>query len=88
MKCEKCLYRKNCQFLAKHKTAVVEGCTAFESKADLKRETAKEIFEEIENITFSFGYGVRHDRTVARTRSIDDDRLSEFKQKYEVAEND
>lgn len=29
-KCEKCLYSKNCQFLAAHKNADVEGCTAFE----------------------------------------------------------
>lgn len=24
-KCEKCLYKKNCQFLATHKRAIVEG---------------------------------------------------------------
>lgn len=33
--CEKCLYRKNCQFLASHKNRVktgeLTGCTAFES---------------------------------------------------------
>ena len=33
--CEKCLYRKNCQFLASRKNSVktgeVTGCTAFES---------------------------------------------------------
>ena len=34
MKCETCLYNKNCQFLAKHQKAVVEGCTAYKSAAD------------------------------------------------------
>jgi hypothetical protein len=34
MKCKKCLYRANCQFLAKHKCAEVEGCTAFKDAAD------------------------------------------------------
>lgn len=34
MKCKKCLYRANCQFLAKHKGAEVEGCTAFKDAAD------------------------------------------------------
>lgn len=46
--CEKCLYRNNCQFLAKHKPSKVNGCTAFKSKTDLKTELAKEILEEIE----------------------------------------
>lgn len=44
--------------------------------------TAREIFEEIEKITFSFGYGVRSDHSVAKTRSIDDDFLAELKNKY------
>ncbi len=34
MKCNKCLYKKNCQFLLKHKNAVVSGCTAFKDEAD------------------------------------------------------
>lgn len=34
MKCEKCLYRANCQFLAKHKSAEVEVCTAFKDATD------------------------------------------------------
>jgi hypothetical protein len=42
IKCEKCLYRKNCQFLATHKNTIVEGCTAFESENDLRIEAAKE----------------------------------------------
>ena len=41
-KCEKCLYRKNCQFLATHKNTTVEGCTAFESENNLKTEAIKE----------------------------------------------
>ena len=42
IKCEKCLYRKNCQFLATHKKTAVEGCTAFKSESDLKAEAFKE----------------------------------------------
>lgn len=34
MICENCLYNKNCQFLLKHKNKEVEGCTAFEDKAE------------------------------------------------------
>lgn len=32
--CSDCLYHKNCQFLLKHKTADVKGCTAFEDCSD------------------------------------------------------
>ena len=46
--CEKCLYNKNCQFLAKHNKHKVEGCTAFKSEVDFKQEVAREIFEDIE----------------------------------------
>ena len=43
MKCEKCLYRANCQFLAKHKGAEVEGCTAFKDATDfVEVETVEE----------------------------------------------
>ena len=48
MKCEKCLYRKNCQFLAKYKKADVDGCTAFESEKDMRWRIAREIFADIE----------------------------------------
>lgn len=34
MICKDCLYNKNCQFLAGHKTADVNGCTAFEDKSE------------------------------------------------------
>lgn len=34
MTCKDCLYNKNCQFLAGHKTADVNGCTAFEDKSE------------------------------------------------------
>lgn len=44
--CEECLYRKNCQFLAKHK-AVVFGCTAFQSEADFKRDAVDDFIERI-----------------------------------------
>lgn len=35
VKCETCLYNKNCQFLGVHKNAVVEGCTAYKNAADV-----------------------------------------------------
>ena len=35
VKCETCLYNKNCQFLGTHKNAVVEGCTAYKNAADV-----------------------------------------------------
>lgn len=34
-KCETCLYNKNCQFLAKHRRVIVEGCTAYKNSADM-----------------------------------------------------
>jgi len=49
--CKNCLYRKNCQFLAKHKNAVVENCTAFKSEveyiANIKSEAIKEFAEKL-----------------------------------------
>jgi rRNA maturation endonuclease Nob1 len=35
IKCETCLYNKNCQFLAKHRNAIVEGCSAYKNAADM-----------------------------------------------------
>lgn len=35
MKCETCLYNKNCQFLAKHPKAIVEGCTAYKDARNM-----------------------------------------------------
>ena len=58
IKCEKCLYRKNCQFLKTHKKTTVEGCTAFESESRLKAEAVKEFAEaykdQIEDCTGMF----------------------------------
>ena len=38
MKCENCIYHKNCQFIASHKFAYIHGqisgCTAFEDKSN------------------------------------------------------
>lgn len=48
--CDKCLYRKNCQFLLntrKRKTEVTD-CTAFKSEADMKIEIANAILDDIE----------------------------------------
>ena len=46
------------------------------------KSEVEKIFAEIEKTTFSFGYGVRADRTVAHTRTVDDDLLAELKKKY------
>jgi hypothetical protein len=54
IKCEKCLYRKNCQFLATHKNTTVEGCTAFESESALKAEVVKEFAERFEAILATY----------------------------------
>jgi hypothetical protein len=35
IKCETCLYNKNCQFLAKHRNTIVEGCSAYKNAADV-----------------------------------------------------
>ena len=34
-RCETCLYNKNCQFLAKHRKAIVTGCTVYRNAADV-----------------------------------------------------
>lgn len=34
-KCEKCLYKENCQFLATHKGAIVADCTAYKDAANV-----------------------------------------------------
>ena len=60
--------------------------TVLEERVETKQEIAREIFDEIEKVTFSFGYGVRSDHTVAHTRSIDDDLLAELKKKYTEGE--
>lgn len=45
MKCEKCLYRKNCQFIAIHKNIIVDECTNFKSEEEIKLEAVKEFAE-------------------------------------------
>lgn len=34
-KCEKCLYKENCQFLATHKKAIVADCTAYKDATNV-----------------------------------------------------
>ncbi len=46
--CETCIYRKNCQFLGRHPKAEIAECTAYESEDALKREVAKEIFDDLD----------------------------------------
>ena len=51
--CEKCLYRKNCQFLMTHKKSIVEDCTAFFSEeqyvAKFRSEAIKELSERLKD---------------------------------------
>ena len=76
--CEKCLYKKNCQFLAKHRPSLdMVGCTFFSKDIDVltketKTEVAREIFEEIEQ-----WLGIDGD-----IRLITDKKLAELKKKY------
>lgn len=37
MKCETCLYNKNCQYLAKHPHTIVEDCSAYENAGEWKK---------------------------------------------------
>lgn len=59
MKCEKCLYRKNCQFISKHhkfiseykkavieKSVIVTECTAFENEEEFKAKIKDEAIKE------------------------------------------
>ncbi len=54
IKCETCLSRTNCQFLATHKNTQVEGCTAFRDEeayvAKIKAETIDEFVYKLKSI--------------------------------------
>ena len=52
--CEKCLYRKNCQFLAKRKPCKVEDCTAFKSEKELIADTVLKYSEKVYQLIFGF----------------------------------
>lgn len=47
MKCENCLYRKNCQFLSKHKNVDVVDCTAFVSETEVIKEAIIKFAEKL-----------------------------------------
>jgi hypothetical protein len=68
--------------ISKKQLAEEKAQAIAEHEQHIKSEVAREIFEEIERLTFSFGYGVRSDHTVAHTRSIDDDLFKELEKKY------
>ena len=61
--CEKCLYKRNCQFLSKSRKGIVEGCTAFlsedEYNAMIKKEAVKTCIKkfkkEIKDVGFTLG---------------------------------
>lgn len=46
MACENCLYRKNCQFLSKHKNVEVKDCTAFMSETEFIKKAKTEAVRE------------------------------------------
>lgn len=46
MKCENCLYRKNCQFIAKHKEVTIDDCTAFVDEIELITKIRTEAIKE------------------------------------------
>lgn len=79
MKCEHCIYRKNCQFLAKHKKVKVSGCTAFVSEVDFvkkaKAEAVREFAERLKEQAFecdiSFGLGSQRIRQAVAVDDID-----------------
>ena len=48
--CEKCLYKANCQFLARHNKAIIEDCTAFKNETDLYRDVVEKLFDEFYEI--------------------------------------
>lgn len=50
--CEQCLYRTNCQFLAKHKPSNIKGCTAFKSEKELIADTVKKMQEKLHEEAF------------------------------------
>lgn len=51
MKCENRLYKNNCQFLAKHKNADVDDCTAFSSETEfivkIRNDAVKKFAESL-----------------------------------------
>lgn len=52
--CEKCLYKKNCQFLATHKKVDVEDCTAFESEDEFRAKILKDFADRVKGCSYSF----------------------------------
>lgn len=68
--CEKCLYRKNCQYLARHKSSNISGCTVFRSEADFKNEIAREIFTTIKSGIDSLEYNVKTPRKTVKVAEL------------------
>lgn len=75
--CEKCLYRKNCQFLATHENSIVESCTAYKSETDLRAEVAREIFDLIEDECLAYPIQEGHPTILVDARNY-----NELKKKY------
>lgn len=75
MKCEKCLYRKNCQFIATHKNIIVDECTNFKSEEEIKLEAIKEFAEQLKGLSIecdiTVGYGKPYYADVVTVMAID-----------------
>ena len=77
MRCEKCLYRKNCQFLATHKKTVVEDCSCFEEENKIKAEAVKEFAERLKkrldrkHTVYGREYVLRHLRELAKEMGVE-----------------
>lgn len=56
MACENCLYRKNCQFLSKHKNVEVKDCTAFMNETEFikkaKTEAIREVLQMLKEVVY------------------------------------
>ena len=70
VKCKKCLYKKNCQFLANRKKLVVEDCSAFENENKIKTEAVKEFAEKVEKEFSKIESQMPNSRTIQKTFQI------------------
>lgn len=80
MKCEKCIYRKNCQFIASHKFAYVHGqiseCTAFEDESQAYKDgynaALKDFADALKNHDCSYDIYGYHSFSAVDIDNIDD----------------
>lgn len=89
MKCENCIYSKNCQFLATHKRANVEECTAFEDKYQLYKNgynaALKDLTEALKEHAHLYNLETYHSFYAIDIEYIDDIVEELIKRKYKCA---